>query len=95
MKRRLQGLTADENEKMFNFYYQTVMIPSSSEITVFKILQNPVLVYTSIYDSLEYLESKNVDISFVYGDQDWLDTQFTGTGNLHIFKFSNYFISQN
>lgn len=50
------------------------MLKESGENALYKILRTHALAYSPYFDDLEELRRNNIEVSFVYGDKDWLDT---------------------
>ena len=55
------------------------MIQNSGEKAIFKLMEMPILAFTPLFNDLEDLTSNNIDVSFVYGDLDWIDTDMSNT----------------
>eukprot|EP00344_Euplotes_crassus_P002978 CAMPEP_0197007416 /NCGR_PEP_ID=MMETSP1380-20130617/40475_1 /TAXON_ID=5936 /ORGANISM="Euplotes crassus, Strain CT5" /LENGTH=71 /DNA_ID=CAMNT_0042427485 /DNA_START=223 /DNA_END=434 /DNA_ORIENTATION=- len=46
----------------------------SGERAIFKLMKMPILAYTPIYDELDKFKEHGIDLAFVYGDRDWMNT---------------------
>ena len=53
-------------------------MPNSGEESIFKIMENPILAYTSIFYEVDKIIERGTKIYFVYGDRDWIDTDMGG-----------------
>jgi len=42
-------------------------------------MKMPILAYTPIFNELDKLKSEGIEMCFVYGDRDWIDTSLGGT----------------
>lgn len=72
----MKGLSGTEANTLSNFIYQLTMTKDSGDNAINKMMKTPVMPYTSILDELPSLtENLKINVSFVYGDRDWLDTQ--------------------
>ncbi|CAI2369950.1 unnamed protein product [Moneuplotes crassus] len=86
VKRRFVNMTDTEKEVAGRYLYQLLMREQSGEKAIFKLMKMPILAYTPIYDELDKLNSHKIEISFVYGDRDWIDTQMGGTNVSQLLK---------
>ena len=41
-------------------------------------MKTPIVAYTPIFNELDTYHSHGIDITFVYGDRDWLNTAMNG-----------------
>ena len=79
IKRRLSSLSDKEKAIIYRYFYQITMIQNSGEKAIFKLMEQPILAFTPLFNDLEDLTSNNIDVSFVYGDLDWIDTDMSDT----------------
>mmetsp|Transcript_18153 Transcript_18153/g.16062 ORF Transcript_18153/g.16062 Transcript_18153/m.16062 type:complete len:87 (+) Transcript_18153:952-1212(+) len=55
------------------------MTEGSGENAIYKLMKMPILAYSPIINELEKYHEQGIDICFVYGDRDWIDTNMNGT----------------
>ena len=44
-------------------------------------MEMPILAHTPIFNELDRFKEQGIDVAFLYGDRDWIDTQM---GDLHV-----------
>eukprot|EP00343_Euplotes_focardii_P001657 CAMPEP_0205802438 /NCGR_PEP_ID=MMETSP0205-20121125/4737_1 /ASSEMBLY_ACC=CAM_ASM_000278 /TAXON_ID=36767 /ORGANISM="Euplotes focardii, Strain TN1" /LENGTH=88 /DNA_ID=CAMNT_0053068807 /DNA_START=976 /DNA_END=1239 /DNA_ORIENTATION=- len=55
------------------------MAGESSENAITYFMDYHVIPYKPILDDMDTFKEYGIDVSFAYGDDDWLDTEFEGT----------------
>lgn len=50
----------------------------TAEKAIFKFMEMPILAYTPIFDGIDQMKNDGIDMYFVYGDRDWIDTDMGG-----------------
>ena len=66
--------TDEEFAAAYPYFYQITMQRESGDKALYKILRTSVLAYEPYFNDIIKLKKDGMKISFVYGDDDWLDT---------------------
>jgi pimeloyl-ACP methyl ester carboxylesterase len=74
----LAGLDDDEKLIAHQYLYQTSMINGTAEKAIFRLMEMPILAYSPIFDGIDKMKKDGIELYFVYGDRDWIDTDMGG-----------------
>ena len=78
MRRKMKGVPKDHFHSFYRYLYQILLRSGSGEHALHKLFINGLVPYSPIIDSLDGFDSSGIKYSFIYGDRDWMDTDFNG-----------------
>jgi len=78
MKKRMAGIPKEHFNTAYKYLYQIFLRSGSGEYALHKMFDNGIIPYSPIIDSLEDFKQNNITVSFIYGDSDWMNTDFNG-----------------
>mmetsp|Transcript_16368 Transcript_16368/g.18201 ORF Transcript_16368/g.18201 Transcript_16368/m.18201 type:complete len:91 (+) Transcript_16368:402-674(+) len=78
IRNRFNKLRPTDVGPFHNYIFQTSLRKGPGERAMMKVMEMPILARTPIYNELDNLKDQGIDIWFVYGDRDWIDTNMSG-----------------
>lgn len=78
MKKKMPGIPQEDFDDMYRYMYQILLRSGSGEHALNILFVEGIVPYTPLVDSLEFFDKHNIKYSFIYGDKDWMNTDFNG-----------------
>eukprot|EP00344_Euplotes_crassus_P008501 CAMPEP_0197013622 /NCGR_PEP_ID=MMETSP1380-20130617/66953_1 /TAXON_ID=5936 /ORGANISM="Euplotes crassus, Strain CT5" /LENGTH=112 /DNA_ID=CAMNT_0042438009 /DNA_START=972 /DNA_END=1307 /DNA_ORIENTATION=+ len=72
-------MSKEEFEEMREYIYQRANSGESSENAITYFMEYHIIPYKPIIDDMKIFKRNGIDVHFTYGDDDWLDTDFSET----------------
>ena len=74
LRKMLGPISDHEHNVAAEYYYQVMMSKESGEQAISYLMDFYILPYKPIVNDMDTFKQLDIDVTFVYGDKDWLDT---------------------